>query len=292
MVISHILGGIGNQMFQYAAGRALSLSRQQSLYLDIQDFEGYALHSGFQLSSVFNVDVPYADLQFTEKVLGFRSKNLIKKIIKRPLFKSFRGDNFIMEPHSHYWPQLASVADDCYLYGYWQSEKYFKAYEDIIRQDFCFRHTLDPLNQALKQEVGGKESISVHIRRGDYLSDHKTSQIMNVCGLEYYLDAIHRVASEMGSPHLYIFSDDIQWVRDNLIVPYPKTYIEHNSGVNSYKDMQLMSACRHHIIANSSFSWWGAWLNPSPNKIVMAPARWFVNGNNDVDIVPVNWVRI
>jgi len=292
MVISHILGGIGNQMFQYATARALSLSIGRPLYLDIQDFTGYKLHSGFQLSSIFNMNVKFADTELIEKVLGFRNQKIIKKLIKRPSFKYLRGCNFIMEPHAHYWPQIEAVFDDCYLYGYWQSEKYFKEYEKFIREDFHFRNSLNSQNAALKYEIDERTAVSIHIRRGDYVSDVKTTQIMNVCGIKYYRDAIHMILSQVNSPHFYIFSDDMQWVRKNLSVPHPVTYVEHNSGKNSYIDMQLMGACKHHIIANSSFSWWGAWLNPNPKKIVVAPSKWFVNSNNDVDVVPSTWVRI
>ncbi len=292
MVIGHILGGIGNQMFQYAAARALSLSKEQPLYLDILDFDGYSLHSGFQLNTTFCLQTKLAGSELIRKILGFRNQQLIKKLIKRPLFKYLRGCNFIMEPHAHYWPQIESAPENCYLYGYWQSEKYFKAFENVIRKDFCFRNSLDDYNTDLKSKIDETISVSVHVRRGDYISDSKTSQIMNVCGINYYRDAINRIALQINAPHFYIFSDDMQWVRENLNLPYSVTYVDHNFGKNSYIDMQLMSACKHNIIANSSFSWWGAWLNLNPEKIVIAPSKWFINSNNDSDVVPSTWVRI
>lgn len=292
MVITHILGGIGNQMFQYAAARALSLSKGQQLYLDVQDFEGYSLHSGFQLNTVFGLDAKLAGPELIRKTLGFRNQKFIKKLIKRPLFKHLRGCHFIMEPHAHYWPQIEDAPDDCYLYGYWQSEKYFEGFEKRIREDFRFQGALDSKNAALKNDIDKKTAVSVHVRRGDYVSDSTTSQIMHVCGIRYYEDAIRTIAMQVDSPHFYIFSDDMQWVRENLSLPYSVTYVDQNLGKNSYIDMRLMSACKHNIIANSSFSWWGAWLNPNPTKIVIAPSRWFINSNNDSDVVPSTWVRI
>jgi len=292
MVISHILGGIGNQMFQFATARALSLSKGQPLYLDIYDFDGYTLHNGFQLDSVFDLNVEYADSILINRTIGFRNQKLIKRLIRRPLLKYFRGKHFVMEPHSQYWPQITSSPDDCYLYGYWQSEKYFKAFENIIRNDFTFRGVLDSQNSALEDKIRRTSSISVHIRRGDYISNSNTSKIMDVCRPAYYEEAIRKIGQQLDAPHCYIFSDDMQWVRENLSIPYPVEYVEQNYRKNSYLDMQLMSTCKHHVIANSSFSWWGAWLNPDPKKIVIAPTKWFVNSNNDYDLLPPTWIRI
>ena len=292
MVIGHILGGLGNQMFQYAAARALSLSKDQPLYLDTQDFEGYTLHNGFLLNTVFGLRTKIAGPELIQMTLGLGNQKFVKKLIKRPIFKHFRGRNFIVEPHTHYWPQIESVSDNCYLYGYWQTEKYFKTYENIIREDFYFHNNLDSYNAALKSKIEGTTSVSIHIRRGDYVSDSKTSKIMNVCGIKYYEDAIDKISLQVDSPHFYIFSDEMQWVRENFPFSYPVTFVNQNTKNNSHIDMQLMSACKHNIIANSSFSWWGAWLNPNPKKIIIAPSKWFINSNDDSDIIPSTWIRL
>ena len=285
-------GGIGNQMFQYAAGRALSILMQQPFFLDLQDFRGYSLHQGFQLNDVFNLDVSTADEQMLNTKLGFRNQKFLRKLLKRPLFKFMRGSQFVIEPHYHYWQELNTYRSCAYLYGYWQSEKYFQSIKSIIRSDFKFLHALDSRNALLADEIQNSLSVSVHIRRGDYLSNYRTSKIMHTCEPDYYQRAITHLSEQLNKPKFYIFSDDIAWVKDHLSVPAETIFIEHNIGKESYRDMQLMSLCKHNITANSSFSWWGAWLNDNPNKLVVVPRKWFVNNINDQDLVPDKWVRL
>lgn len=292
MVISHILGGIGNQMFQYAAGRALSLKYGQRLLLDLSDFTDYRLHHGFELSRVFNVTAEKAEISTVHGMLGWRANRLVKKVLRRPQFIWLRGKKFVVEPHFNYWPEFFNLTDDCYLSGYWQSERYFKPFESIIRQDFTFREPLTGLNSTLGSEISYAQSVSLHVRRGDYVSDSKTGHIMDVCSLEYYRKAISYIAERVECPIFYVFSDDMAWVRQHLFMTFPCTYVDHNRGAESYRDMQLMSLCRHQIIANSSFSWWGAWLNSSPEKLVVAPKSWFCNGTDDRDLIPNEWIRL
>jgi Glycosyl transferase family 11 len=132
----------------------------------------------------------------------------------------------------------------------------------------------------------------LHIRRGDYVQNPKASAVHGTSTLDYYSEAIQLMIGEVGMPHVFIFSDDIDWVKGNLIIPSPHTFVCQNIGADSYRDMQLMSLCKHNIIANSSFSWWGAWLNPNPEKIVIAPKQWFVNANNTVDLLPSTWITL
>jgi hypothetical protein len=292
MVISWVQGGIGNQMFQYAAGRALSIATKQPFYVDLQDFKGYALHHGFELNEVFNLRVEVADEQLLNAVLDFRNQCLIRKLIKRPLFKLMRGSQFILEPHFQYWPQFENLTSNCYLYGYWQSEKYFQSIKNAIQTDFQFRQALDSQNELLAREMRATVSVSVHIRRGDYLSDAKTAKVMHICDLGYYQRAVEYMSKRLINPVFYIFSDDILWAKEQLSIPYQTRYVEHNLGKESYRDMQLMSLCKNQIIANSSFSWWGAWLNSNPDKLVIAPQKWFVNNNNDQDLIPDKWIRL
>jgi len=292
MVISHILGGIGNQMFQYAAGRALSLTNSQRLLLDLSDFSDYRLHHGFELSRVFNVTEERAGVLTVHQLLGWRANGLAKKVLRRPQFVWLRTKKFVVEPYFNYWHDLFDLTDDCYLSGYWQSERYFKPFESVIRRDFTFREPLVGRNAELKLEIANTQSISLHVRRGDYVSDSKTGKIMDVCSLEYYHKAISYMVERIERPVFYVFSDDIPWVRQNLSVTFPCIYVDHNSQAESYRDMQLMSLCRHHVIANSSFSWWGAWLSSNPDKIVIAPRSWFRNGNDDRDLIPDAWIRL
>ena len=292
MIISHILGGLGNQMFQYAAGRALALTNDRSLLLDLSDFTAYQLHHGFELRRVFSLVATKAEPSTTHELLGWRENYWARKILRRPQFAWLRGEKFVVEPHFNYWPDFFNVNGNCYLYGYWQSELYFKAFEAVIRQDFIFREPLQEQNAELALKMATKQAVSLHIRRGDYVSNPKNHNIMTVCDLEYYRRAINHIATQIEQPVFYLFSDDMAWVKQSLPMEFPCVYVEHNSGTESYRDMQLMSLCRHHIIANSSFSWWGAWLNANPEKIVIAPKHWFSNGNDDTDLIPDEWIRL
>lgn len=292
MVISHILGGIGNQMFQYAAGRALSLTHDQRLLLDLSDFSRYRLHHGFELNKVFNVAAERAQVSAVHEMLEWRANRFVKKVLRRPQFVWMRGKKFVVEPHFNYWPDLFNLADDCYLSGYWQSEHYFKSFESVIRRDFTFREPLEGRNSDLALEIANTQSVSLHVRRGDYVNDSKTANIMDVCSLDYYRKAISYIVEHVENPVFYVFSDDMAWVRQNLPMIFPCVYVDHNHRAESYRDMQLMSLCRSHVIANSSFSWWGAWLNPNPEKLVVAPKSWFRNGTDDRDLIPPGWVRV
>ena len=292
MIASHVLGGIGNQMFQYAAGRSLAAHLKQEFFLDQSSFDCYSLHNGFELDRVFNISTKELDVPTLIDMLGWRLSKLAIKFLKRPQFSFLRGKNLVVEPHMHYWPLFFEANSNSYLYGYWQSEKYFKRIEATIRQDFIFKKPLVEKNLDNALHIASVNSVSLHVRRGDYVSNYKTSQIMDVCSLDYYRQAIDYIAKHIKNPVFYIFSDDIAWVQQNLSLYFPCTYIDHNRGNESYIDMQLMSLCKHHIIANSSFSWWGAWLNPRAAKIVIAPRVWFRNGNNDSDLIPSEWVRL
>jgi hypothetical protein len=292
MVVSHIIGGIGNQMFQYAAGRALSLTNNQQLLLDLSDFSDYRLHNGFELSRVFNVIAERAETSTIHQLLGWRANRLVKKVLRRPQLVWLRGKNLVVEPHFNYWPDLFNLTDDCYLSGYWQSERYFQFYTATIRADFTFKSPLVSDNAALAKQITQVNAVSLHVRRGDYVSNPKTTATHGVCSLDYYRAAIHLIVERVQQPYFYIFSDDIIWAKDNLKIDFPHQYVDYNHGLESYNDMHLMSLCQHHIIANSSFSWWGAWLNPNMEKIVVAPKKWFTNENNVKDLFPQDWVTL
>lgn len=290
MIISRIIGGLGNQMFQYALGRALSLERGQPLRLDVSGFAGYGMHHGFELQRVFGSLADIATKSEVRGILGWQFLSGIRRIVSRPGLAVIRRDGFVVEPHFHYWPEIKNIPQDCYLDGYWQSEIYFRCASLIIRSDFTFKAPLANRNVELAEQIGQVNSVSLHVRRGDYAKNPKTNATHGLCSLEYYRAAVQYVAVRVEEPYFFIFSDDIAWARKNLRLDFSCEFIDHNQGTESYRDMQLMSLCDHHIIANSSFSWWGAWLNPDPDKIVIAPKQWFANANNVSDLFPPGWV--
>lgn len=292
MIISQIIGGLGNQMFQYAAGRALSLERVQSLRLDISGFVGYGLHHGFELQRVFNCPAETATETDVRSILGWQFSSGIRRILSRPSMVAFRREGFVVEPHFHYWPGIKHVLRDGYLVGYWQSEKYFQTHAAVIRTDFTFKPPLTNRNAELAGQIAKVNAVSLHVRRGDYANSPKTAATHGLCSLDYYRAAIQHVAERINLPSFFIFSDDPSWVKENLKIKFPCQYVDHNYGTESYNDMRLMSICKYHIIANSSFSWWGAWLNPDSEKIVVAPKKWFANDNDVNDLFPQGWVTL
>lgn len=292
MIISQLIGGLGNQMFQYAAGRAISLERGVPLHLDISGFANYSLHQGFELQSIFNCSTEIATQKDNQNILGWQSSPIVRRALARPSMQLFRGEGLVVEPHFLYWKEIKNVPSDCYLQGYWQSEKYFSAIAKQIRKDFSFRIEMNNRNTELVKEISQLNAVSLHVRRGDYANNPKTTATHGLCSLQYYQNAIQLIANSVERPHFYIFSDDIPWVESNLKMDFPRQHINHNHGADSYNDMRLMSLCQHHIIANSSFSWWGAWLNASPNKIVVAPKHWFANNTDTEDLIPQGWVRL
>jgi Glycosyl transferase family 11 len=199
----------------------------------------------------------------------------------------------LREAYFHYDPALETANAPAYVVGYWQSERYFAAHADQIRRDFTPSKPLEPENAVIAAVISGTTAVSLHVRRGDYVSDAKTQAVHGVCGLDYYARAMAHIEAQIASPRYIVFSDDPDWTRANLTSPHPMTFVTANPPSRGFRDLQLMSLCRHHIIANSSFSWWGAWLNGRADKIVVAPAQWFASGGKDArDLVPKGWVRV
>lgn len=292
MIVAQIIGGLGNQMFQYAAARALSIARGEELGLDTSAFDDYPLHQGFELRRVFGIAVPEVSHGELRRRYGWRISQLAMRLGARWRHFPLVNPRIVIEPHFDFWSGLVDVPAASYLRGYWQSERYFGAYHDVIRADFRFAAPLDGAAKSWAESILSENAVSMHVRRGDYVSNPVTLAVHGVCALDYYVKAVEAVATRVRNPVFYVFSDDLQWVRENLALAYPVRVVDVNTGKASYRDLQLMSMCKHNIIANSSFSWWGAWLNANPDKVVVAPSRWFANGPQPRDIYPVSWVAL
>lgn len=292
MIISNLIGGLGNQMFQYAVARALSIDIDTKLMLDASDFDGYQLHHGFELGRVFAISGTVATNADLENLLGWQKSKFARRLLRKLPSGLLQSSHFVFEPTFRYWPGIKAVRDHAYLMGYWQSELYFSRHATTIRNDFSFKPELSLKNAEIASHIQSVNSVSLHFRRGDYVSDVKTSSIIGLCSPEYYKQAIEKICERVSHPEFFIFSDDMEWVKNNFRMDFPVHYVDHNTGLQSYNDMRLMSLCKHHIIANSSFSWWGAWLNPDAEKIVYAPKHWFANGTDTSDLIPAGWVRI
>lgn len=291
MIVSQLCGGLGNQMFQYAAGRAIALRLNEPMVVDVSLFKKNTLHQGYELSRVFKMDASLADPRDVSIILGWQRFRYARGLMRWPIFQWLRKDSFVLEPSFSFWSGIYAVSGDCYLSGYWQSERYFSSYADSIRSDFDFKQPLDSANAYTLDRILRSNSVSLHVRRGDYISAENKA-VYARCSLEYYREAVAYISTRVENPVFFIFSDDLAWAESNLSLGYPCVYVSHNKGAESYNDMRLMSKCNHHVIANSTFSWWGAWLNPSPSKIVVAPRAWFVNGTDERDLCPEAWVRL
>lgn len=291
MIISQLLGGLGNQMFQYAAGKSLALHQNAGLSLDTSAFDAYRMHQGFELSRVFAGPFQIASETQIKNVLGWLHDRRLRRALVR-LPTSILPRRFAVEPHFEYWSRINQLPSDCYLTGYWQSAKYFMTDEENIRADFTFRSPPLGRNLELAERIGSVKAVSLHVRRGDYATNPNTQAVHGLCAPAYYAEALRFIESRIPQAHVFVFSDDIAWVKKYIPVSLPHTFVDHNKGPASYNDMRLMSLCKHHIIANSSFSWWGAWLSASPQKIVVAPQKWFANSNNVGDLFPSEWTLL
>ena len=286
MIIVKLFGGLGNQMFQYAAGYALAQQFNTNLFLDIRMYQKFNMHNGFELNRVFNNDIFIANKKIIKQAIGWHYY-LNSKLLSN-LFNFYRHDNLLTENNllSH---NKLILKNDYYLNGYWQSEKFFLRYKDHVLKQFEFKKPLTKKNLNISRLINNSiNSVSIHVRRGDYVATLKNKSVHDVCTLSYYQKAIELIESKLNNPTYFIFSDDISWAKGNLNIRNNFYYIDSNKKDDSYNDMRLMSLCDHNIIANSSFSWWGAWLNKNKNKIVISPDRWFAN-NNNTTIIPDSW---
>ncbi len=279
-------------MFQYAAGRALGCRHNTDLLLDTRMFQRYGLRS-FELDKVFNIHSREATESEIKSLIGWKANKLSSRLLREPRLAFLRGQNYFIEPSTKYIEEVRNLPNDCYIFGHWQSEKYFDDIKDVIRTELIFRRPLTGRNAEIADIIKSTNAVSVHVRRGDYITNKNTNGVHGSCGVDYYERASMYILKRVGSPLFFIFSDDPEWIKNNTLINYEHHVISHNSGIGSYNDMHLMSLCKHHIIANSSFSWWGAWLNQNYDKIVVAPDRWFLTDKCDSsDHVPASWVRL
>ncbi|MBD3903822.1 alpha-1,2-fucosyltransferase [Chryseobacterium sp. Ch-15] len=286
MVAIELIGGLGNQMFQYATARALALSRNEKLLLDRHLFADYELHSyglnHFNIESAFleKEETIFEPLRILEKVKAIFSQ---KKIYHPYIEQDLTYDKELFEfPNKN-----------IFLKGYFQSEKYFIKFKNQLRKDFEIKSPLKKETIDFLKIIEAENSISLHIRRGDYVNNPAANAIHGTCDLNYYHRAIETIKKEIENPVFFIFSDDIDWAKENLKIDHSTHFVDFNDASTNYEDLKLMSNCKHNIIANSSFSWWGAWLNSYKFKIVITPSKWFKTDiHNSKDIIPESWMKI
>lgn len=293
MIITKLEGGLGNQMFQYAIASIFAKKFGTEILIDSSFFnevdkkEGFTPRN-FELKIFKNNYVQASHMQIS----SFNKPSVITKF-KKKIGLNYR--KIYKEATLSFDNNLLNSKTPIYLNGYFQSYKYFLSYEHLIKKVFSFPvELLGFENQELLLSIQKSNSVSVHIRRGDYVNDKITQSFHGNCNLEYYKAAIELIASKANDIKLFFFSDDCEWVKSQFKhLHYSKIFVDHNNGENSWKDMCLMSNCNNNIIANSSFSWWAAWLNGNKKKIIVTPKKWYVSDDyNSNDLIPIEWIRL
>jgi len=292
-------GGLGNQMLQYAAGLDAAKKNNTQLFLDTTflndrfprkqftyrkfDLDIFILTPRFtSLSKISNVTpIPGMWLWLDFAYIKVREIFGLTKIIKEK-------ESLIFDQKTA--PQNKSIV----LWGYWQSEKYFTDVADDVRRAFRFKNELFGEAAELAEKIKSSNSVSLHVRRGDYLTFKNNKELFGETNISYYEKAIVYIAERVETPRFFVFSDDIAWCKENIKIQFPVIYVSDlSAGPKNAFHLELMSLCKHNIIANSSFSWWGAWLNSNPNKIVVTPEKWYAGQDSKTaDITPRNWIKI
>jgi hypothetical protein len=294
MIVVNLKGGLGNQLFQYAAGLALAEKHQTSLLFDDQHLKTNSLSEHFTKRDfelhVFSMDIHIAqsDLlkRFTQAEFTYwhrAGRRFFPQFLK---WRTYRHESL------NYDSTFSRLPNYTYIDGYFQSENYFKAVTPLLREKLTFRSSPSAQNAIILKQIRSSHAVSLHVRRGDYLSPVNQKIFGNICTPVYYEQAIKMIQDRIENAVFFIFSDDPEWAKTNIKTGIsPAHYMDTNNSATAYEDLRLMSNCQHHIIANSSFSWWGAWLNPHIDKIVISPPAWIHESDCKItDVIPPNWV--
>ncbi len=302
MIIARINGGLGNQLFQYATARAISLKLNRKLLLDINWYHNIRKQENhlepnattlrdFSLN-YFNIKsrvITKFHLNWINR-LEIRSKNskFFKFLLNGPLnnlsYTKMNHNNFSLESIQNH-PHV-------YLTGYWQNNAIFEEYKNLLYNDLILKHPLSVTNQDHLKSINATNSVAIHVRRGDYISNPKSHKVHASCSNNYYYDSIDYIKNKLTNLHYFIFSDDMTWVKNNLDFSTNTTFINNNEP--EYEHLFLMSQCKHQITANSTFSWWAAWLNTNNAKIIITPKHWYIDKhlNETVIRIPNEWIKV
>jgi len=301
MVVVRLFGGLGNQMFQYAAGRSIAYMNNKVLKLDITSGFREDFYKRKYCLKHFNIEEHIASKSELPRLLinHSESASIYGKTIRFinslfPLDKKF----IYKEKSLLFDPTIFKPRDRIYLIGYWQSEKYFSNIEPIILSEYSFKTIPANRNKEIAERISNDNSVGIHLRRlygvsGDKVF-RKHKKVYGTSSMQYYRNAIEYLQEMYYDLKFYIFSDHMQWVKDNFREQLPLIFVDHNDNESSYEDLRLMSLCKHQIIANSSFSWWAARLNLNELKTIIAPKTWFLDKykNENNDIIPESWIRM
>ena len=283
MIVSKLKGGLGNQLFQYAIGRALAIKHNQKLYLDISDYQSqnHRVHRTFDLN-FFNIKA------ITVESLEELPKNFIQLLTNKPLFL-----DKILEKKNQYDHNILAKHPPIYLDGYWQCYKYFDSIINKLRNEIKLTCDLSPAAKKLYEKINERVSVAVHFRRGDYVTDSIANSVHGLCSDEYYFSSIELLRETNNRLQILIFSDDIEYVKKQFSDQKDFIFVDN---INSHiEEFDLMKHCNHFIISNSTFSWWAAWLSENKDKKIIAPKIWFKDKelqSQTNDLIPENWIKM
>ena len=280
MIITKIKGGLGNQLFQYAVGRAVASHYKSTLKLDLTIFETYKLHNGYRLDQ-FAIQ---ADIATENDITNLKGGNnvLFSALRKAGLIKR---KSYFKEKRSSHFDARVFKNNFIYLDGYWQNELYFSDIRELLLRELSPISSMNDLGCTYLEEIKKSNSVGLHVRRGDYLNFKN----IGVLDVDYYMKAVEYIRENVEKPTFYIFSDDLEWCKRHLGFVDGCIYVDRTQ--NEIDDLKLMSFCQHNIIANSSFSWWGAWLNQNRKKTVIAPKGWLLNDPGSSNVILPDWVK-
>lgn len=279
MIVCQLQGGLGNQMFQYATARTLANRHSTKVVLD---------HTWL----VFKHPVGGAT-QRKYELDCFKLRKTTRQLSRSlPDRLRMKFATRYQEPDVRYDAGFLKQPNNTFVQGHFQTERYFSSIRAQLLEDFSWADAPKGKNKTLLNKIQlDDSSVSIHVRRGDYITNPNASQLHGLLGIAYYQSALKAIRKHVAKPNLYVFSDDPVWCKANLKFDFPTTYIAHNT--DGAEDMRLMKSCRHNIVANSSFSWWAAWLNENPQKLVVAPKRWFAKAeSNTKAVVPASWLQV
>ncbi len=278
------MGGLGNQMFQYAAGLSAAERLRTELKMDLSWFDSLEEVDTPRFYELDNFNLKQEFVNKNDFVL--KNGGFINRIIN---IRKKQLDSYI-EPQFNYSDKFLNIKNNTYIEGYFQTEKYFKDIRGDVIKAFDLKNKASAESEKIIDQIKNSNSVSLHVRRGDYVSNKNANKFHGLMSKTYYKKALSIIESKVSNPNYFVFSDEIDWVKKNFDLPKKSIYINHNkSGV---EDMRIMRECKHNIIANSSFSWWGAWLGQKERKIVVAPNSWFLNKEIDTsDIIPSRWIK-
>ena len=297
-VVVTLVGGLGNQLFQYAMGRSLSFRNNQPLVLDLAWFD-QVKNEAAGITTIREYALEPFNLPVRTQCVGLprpKADGVIGRILRRfirTLPRHHIGHRIYAEPWFRFDAGVLALHGPVWLDGYWQSPKYFSDIAALLRKELGQPGKVSLLTRDMLKEIGRYDAICLHVRRGDYVTNQNAAAIHGLCSPDYYILGLSHVLGGLQNPHCFVFSDEPAWARSNLHLPVPTTVVDINSPAAAHEDLWLMSACSRFVIANSSLSWWGGWLSNAPNKVVVAPKAWFADGHIDTsDLIPTEWVRI